>query len=165
MSLSGVLQVLFGTLYVVYVFVKCTPVEANWNPTIDAKCWAGSVFLGINYTSSAITFVSYIIQGWIPIHMTLSLGKRSVTRNQWIALSLIAFWNVVAGMLALVKLCYLSRYLDTADPSKYYFQGAPSITHTNSLTAWTRVILVEIGLAENGANGIVPSAAEMWAMT
>jgi hypothetical protein len=121
MNLSGVLQVIFGILCVVCVFVKCTPVEANWNPTIGAKCWAGSIFLGINYTSSAITFVSYIIQGWVPIQMALSLGRRNVTRTQWIALSLIAFWNVVAGILALAKLSYLSRYLDTSDPSKYHF--------------------------------------------
>jgi hypothetical protein len=38
MNLSGVLQVLFGILCVVYFFEKCTPVEANWNSTIDAKC-------------------------------------------------------------------------------------------------------------------------------
>jgi hypothetical protein len=53
--------------------------------------------------------------------MALNLGRRNVTRTQWIALSLIAFWNVVASILALAKLSYLSRYLDTADPSKYRF--------------------------------------------
>jgi hypothetical protein len=121
MNLSGVLQVIFGILCVVCVFVKCTPVEANWNPTIGGKCWVGSVFLGINYTSSAITFMSYMIQGWIPIQMALSLGRRNVTRTQWIALSLIAFWNVVASILALAKLSYSSRYLNIADPSKYRF--------------------------------------------
>jgi hypothetical protein len=118
MAISGVVQVLFGVLCVICVFVKCTPVEGNWNPTVDAKCWKESIFLGINYSSSAITFVSYMIQGWIPIHMALSLGKSSITRNQWIALSVIAFWNVVAGVLALVKLSYLGLYVVTEDASK-----------------------------------------------
>jgi hypothetical protein len=36
--------------------------------------------------------------------------------------------------------------------------------HTDSCTAYRRVILVEIGLAENGTLGIVPSAAEMWGL-
>jgi hypothetical protein len=118
MNLSGILQVIFGILCVIGVFAKCTPVEGNWNPTVEATCWAESAFLGINYTSSAITFVAYMIQGWIPIQMALSLGKENITRSQWIALSAIAFWNVVAGVLALVKLSYLSLYLVNEDASK-----------------------------------------------
>lgn len=117
MSASGIIQVLFGILGVVCVFAKCTPVEGNCNPTVDAKCWKESIFLGINYSSSAITFVSYMIQGWIPIQMALSLGKNSITRKQWIALSIIAFWNIGAGVLALVKLSYLGLYVVTEDAS------------------------------------------------
>lgn len=118
MNTSGIVQVLFGILCVICVFAKCTPVEGNWNPTVEAKCWKESVFLGINYSSSAITFVSYMIQGWIPVQMALSLGKRSITRNQWVALTVIAFWNVVAGVLALVKLSYLGLYVVTEDASR-----------------------------------------------
>ena len=77
-----------------------------------------SVFLGINYTPSAIAFVSYMIQGWIPIHMAISLGKSRITRTQWIALSTIAFWNIIAGLLALVKLSYLHQYVVTEDASE-----------------------------------------------
>jgi hypothetical protein len=128
MNLSGVLQVIFGILCVVGVFAKCTPVEGNWNPTVEATCWAESAFLGINYTSSAITFVAYMIQGWIPIQMALSLGRKNITRAQWIALSAIAFWNVVAGVLALVKLSYLRLYVDTEDASKCHCQPLPSRT-------------------------------------
>ena len=120
MNFSGIVQVLFGILCVICVFAKCTPVEGNWNPTVEAKCWNESVFLGINYSSSAITFVSYIIQDWIPIHRALSLGKRNITRKQWIALSIIAFWNIVAGVLALVKLSYLGLYVVTEDASEYF---------------------------------------------
>lgn len=118
MNISGIVQLLFGMLCIICVFAKCTPVEGNWNPTVQSKCWNESVFLGINYTSSAVTFVSYMIQGWIPIQMALSLGKRRITRSQWIALSTIAFWNVVAGVLALVKLSYLDLYVVTEDASK-----------------------------------------------
>ena len=121
MNLSGILQVIFGILCVIGVFAKCTPVEGNWDPTVDATCWAESAFLGINYSSSSITFVAYVIQAWIPIQMALSLGKRNITRAQWIALSAIAFWNVVAGVLALVKLSYLSLYLVTEDASESSF--------------------------------------------
>lgn len=118
MNVSGIVQLLFGILCVICVFAKCTPVEGNWNPTVDARCWGDSVFLGINYTSSAITFVSYMIQGWIPIQMALNLGRSTVTRSQWIALSTIAFWNVIAGVLALAKLSYLRLYVVTEDASK-----------------------------------------------
>ena len=55
MNLSGILQVIFGILCVIGVFAKCTPVEGNWNPTVEATCWAESAFLGINYTSGPIT--------------------------------------------------------------------------------------------------------------
>lgn len=55
MDISGILQALFGALCVICVFAKCNPVEGNWDPTVEAKCWDESVFLGINYTSSAIT--------------------------------------------------------------------------------------------------------------
>lgn len=119
MDISGILQALFGALCVICVFAKCNPVEGNWDPTVEAKCWDESVFLGINYTSSAITFASYMIQGWIPFRMALSLGKSSVTKTKWTALSAIAFWNVVAGILALVKLSYLHLYVVTVDASKY----------------------------------------------
>jgi hypothetical protein len=120
MNVSGVVQVMIGILCVISVFAKCTPVEANWNPTIvDPQCWAPSVFLGINYTSSAITFISYMIQGYIPIHMAMGLAKRSITRTQWVQLSAIAFWNITAGVLALVKLSYLGLYLDRVDPSEW----------------------------------------------
>jgi hypothetical protein len=147
MNASGVLQVIFGILCVTCVFAKCTPVQGNWNPTVDAKCWNESVFLGINYSSSAITFVSYMIQGWIPIQMALSLGKRSITRNQWIALSIIAFWNIIAGVLALVKLSYLGLYVVTEDASKYSLEANISfLPMTDNLPAWRRVILVQIGL-------------------
>lgn len=118
MEISGVLQVVFGALCIIGVFAKCTPVEGNWNSTVEAKCWDEDIFLGINYTSSAITFVSYMIQGWIPVQMALSLGRTRVTRAKWIALSAIAFWNVVAGVLALVKLSYLHLYVVTEDASK-----------------------------------------------
>jgi hypothetical protein len=50
MNLSGILQVIFGILCIVGVFAKCTPVEGNWNPTVEATCWASSAFLGVNYT-------------------------------------------------------------------------------------------------------------------
>jgi hypothetical protein len=50
MNLSGILQVIFGILCIVGVFAKCTPVEGNWNPTVEATCWAPSAFLGVNYT-------------------------------------------------------------------------------------------------------------------
>lgn len=50
--------------------------------------------------------------------MALSLGRHSITKTQWIALLVIAFWNVVAGVLALVKLSYLGLYVDTVDASK-----------------------------------------------
>jgi hypothetical protein len=121
MDATGIVRVVFGILCVLCVFAKCTPVEGNWDPTIDATCWKESVFLGINYSSSAITFVSYMIQGWILIHMALALGKRSITRKQWIGLSIIAFCNVVAGVLALVKLSYLHLYVATEDPSQFRF--------------------------------------------
>jgi hypothetical protein len=51
--------------------------------------------------------------------MALSLGRSSITRGQWIALSVIAFWNVVAGVLALVKLSYLGLYVATEDASEW----------------------------------------------
>lgn len=51
--------------------------------------------------------------------MALNLGKRSITRSQWIALSTIAFWNVVAGVLALVKLSYLGLYVVAEDASEF----------------------------------------------
>ena len=128
MNLSGILQVIFGILCVIGVFAKCTPVEGNWNPTVEATCWAESAFLGINYTSGTITMVAYMIQGWIPIQMALSLGKNNVTRAQWIALSAIAFWNLCAASLALLKLNLLHLYLVNEDASKCHFQV--SLTHT-----------------------------------
>jgi hypothetical protein len=73
-------------------------------------------------SASAITFVAYMIQGWIPIQMALSLGKKNITRAQWIALSAIAFWNVVAGVLALAKLSLLDLYLVNEDASEYHSQ-------------------------------------------
>lgn len=148
MIISGVLQAIFGTLCIIFVFAKCAPVAGNWNPTVEAKCWDETIFLGINYTSSAITFVSYMIQGWIPIQMALSLGRKSITRTQWIALSTIAFWNVIAGVLAIVKLSYLHLYVVTEDASKQCHSkaGHYRTLSTNSLAAWNRVILVEIGL-------------------
>jgi hypothetical protein len=126
MNLSGIIQLIFRILCIICVCAKCTPVEGNWNPTVEAKCWNESVFLGINYSSSAITFVSYMIQGWIPIQMALGLGKRSITRNQWIALSIIAFWNIIAGVLALVKLSYLGLYVVMEDASRYLWSSSRS---------------------------------------
>lgn len=61
-----------------------------------------------------------MIQGWIPIQMALSLGRNNITRNQWIALSAIAFWNVIAGVLALVKLSFLHLYVVNEDASEYH---------------------------------------------
>lgn len=88
-----------------------------------------------------------MIQGWIPIQMALSLGKRSITRNQWFALSIIAFWNIVAGVLALVKLSYLGLYVVTEDASKYSLEVIRScLFMSNHFSAWRRVILVQIGL-------------------
>ena len=79
--------------------------------------------------------------------MALSLGKRSITRNQWIALSIIAFWNIIAGVLALVKLSYLGLYVVTEDASKYSLEANISfLPRTDNLPAWRRVILVQIGL-------------------
>lgn len=43
MNLSGILQVIFGIFCVIGVFAKCTPVQGNWDPTVDAKCWAESI--------------------------------------------------------------------------------------------------------------------------
>jgi hypothetical protein len=63
-----------------------------------------------------------MIQGWIPIQMALSLGKKNITRAQWIVLSAIAFWNVVAGVLALAKLSLLDLYLVNEDASEYHSQ-------------------------------------------
>lgn len=118
MEVSGIVQVLFAMLCIICSFAKCTPVEGNWDPRAKARCWDASVFLGINYTSSAITFVSYMIQGWIPIQMALNLGRSSITKSQWAALSTIAFWNVIAGVLALVKLSYLGLFVVTDDASR-----------------------------------------------
>lgn len=181
MNLSGILQIIFGILCVVGVFAKCTPVQGNWDPTAEAKCWDEKVFLGINYTSSAITFVAYMIQGWIPIQMALSLGRNNITRSQWIALSAIAFWNVIAGVLALVKLSYLRLYVVNEDASEYNFPDPqprcltlisyqPGVASSSSKSACKihrdscACCLLTIRSAENGASGIVPSAAEMWAM-
>jgi hypothetical protein len=146
MNLSGILQVIFGILCVVGVFAKCTPVEGNWNPTVEATCWAESAFLGINYSSYAITSVAYMIQGWIPIQMALNLGKKNITRAQWIGLSAIAFWNIFASGLALAKLSLLRLYLVEEDASKYHFQIPCGVPDADPLPAWRRVILVEIGL-------------------
>ncbi|KAH9824598.1 G-protein-coupled receptor [Teratosphaeria destructans] len=98
------------------------------------------------YASSALTFVSYMIQAWIPLHLAYRLQRGKLERNKWTALCILAFWNVIAGVLALVKLGHLHLYVDEVDAT------------------YRRVILVEIGLAENGASGICPSAAEMWSL-
>jgi hypothetical protein len=146
MNLSGVLQAIFGILCIVGVFAKCTPVEGNWNPTVEATCWVESAFLGMNYTLCMITFIAYMIQGWIPIQMALSLGKKNITRAQWIGLSAIALWNVAAGLLSLAKLSLLRLYLVEEDASKYHFHIPCGVPGADSSLAWRRVILVEIGL-------------------
>jgi hypothetical protein len=146
MNLSGVLQAIFGILCIVGVFAKCTPVEGNWNPTVEATCWVESAFLGMNYTLCMITFIAYMIQGWIPIQMALSLGKKNITRAQWIGLSAIALWNVAAGLLSLAKLSLLRLYLVEEDASKYHFHIPCGVPDDDSSLAWRRVILVEIGL-------------------
>jgi len=146
MNLSGVLQAIFGILCIVGVFAKCTPVEGNWNPTVEATCWVESAFLGMNYTLCMITFIAYMIQGWIPIQMALSLGKKNITRAQWIGLSAIALWNVAAGLLSLAKLSLLRLYLVEEDASKYHFHIPCGVPDADSSLAWRRVILVEIGL-------------------
>lgn len=146
MYASGILQVVLGAVCIISVFAKCSPVEANWNPFLaaEATSWAESVFLGLNYASGAVTFCSYMIQAWIPIHLALRLQRPKMSRNRWIGLAVLATWNVAAGMLALLKIAYLHLYVVNVDPT---FRRAP---------------LIEVGLAENGASGIVPSAAEMW---
>ena len=93
-----------------------------------------------------ITFIAYMIQGWIPIQMALSLGKKNITRAQWIGLSAIALWNVAAGLLSLAKLSLLRLYLVEEDASKYHFHIPCGVPDADSSLAWRRVILVEIGL-------------------
>jgi hypothetical protein len=118
MNASGVIQVLLGTLGIIFVFAKCTPVQAKWDLYIEGKCWNQNMFLGFNYTSSALTFVSYMIQAWVPLHPALSLQKWDLSKGKWIMLAVLAFWNVVAGVLALVKLGFMHLYFETVDPSK-----------------------------------------------
>lgn len=148
MFASGIAQVILGAVCIISVFAKCDPVEANWNPSLlpEAKCWPESVFLGVNYASGGVTFVSYMIQAWIPIHLALRVQEKNWSRGRWISLIVLAFWNIAAGMLALLKIAYLHLYVVNVDPT---FRRAP---------------LVEVGLAENGASGLVPSAAEMWSL-
>ncbi|KAF2771886.1 hypothetical protein EJ03DRAFT_325134 [Teratosphaeria nubilosa] len=128
MVASGLIQAFFGAICIISVFAKCKPVKANWDPTVVGQCWPESVFLGLNYASSALTFVSYTIQAWIPLHLAFRLQRGKLERTKWTALCILAFWNVIAGVLALVKLGYLHLYLDEVDAT------------------YRRVILVEIGL-------------------
>lgn len=117
MYASGILQVILAVICVISVFAKCSPVEANWNPTVQGTCWNENVFMGLNYTCTACTFISYMIQAWVPIHLALSLEGSKLCKTRWITLIMLAFWNILAGVLALVKLGYLYLYLDMTDPS------------------------------------------------
>lgn len=119
MNISGVAQVVFGGICIMSIFAQCSPVGRNWNPALPGTCWDSSIFLGFNYTASAITFVSYMIQAWVPIRFALGLENRSqLPKKQWAGLIVLGAWNLVAGALALIKIAYLYQYLIIEDASK-----------------------------------------------
>ena len=146
MHVSGILQLAMAALCIISVFAQCSPVEGNWNPTVPSKCWDQSIFLGFNYTSSAITFVSYMIQAWIPIRFALGLQNGSIPKRQWAGLIVLAAWNVIAGVLALIKIGYLHQYVITEDASMLAGPIITSVDWLTGRTAYRRVPLVEVGL-------------------
>ena len=114
---------------------------------LDGTCWEQSIFLGFNYTASAITFVSYMIQAWVPIRFALGLENRSaLPKKQWAGLIVLGAWNLVAGALALIKIAYLHQYLIIEDASKVVVCSRATVTTLTSTTAYRRVPLVLVGL-------------------
>lgn len=87
-----------------------------------------------------------MIQAWIPIRFALGLQNGSIPKRQWAGLIVLAAWNVIAGVLALIKIGYLHQYVITEDASMLAGSIIASVDWLTGRTAYRRVPLVEVGL-------------------
>ncbi|KAK1046747.1 hypothetical protein LTR74_017899 [Friedmanniomyces endolithicus] len=120
-----------------FIFPQCTPVEYNWNKTIEGRCWSNAAINGIG-----------IMQGSVAAFTDFTLATLPI----WFLWEIQIIWRVKIGICAIMALGYASGGFAIARTIL-----VPSLTATHDPT-WDLIPLFMWAVLESKF-GVIAAAA------
>ncbi|KAF2415485.1 hypothetical protein EJ08DRAFT_601037 [Tothia fuscella] len=111
----GGLQVIWAIISSILGLVQCTPIQANWNPSLSLeKCWKPTRFQPLLYTISGVNIASDIIFSLLPLTFIRSIRRPLIEKS---ILAFLMSLGLFASAAALVKITKFKDFSVRTDPT------------------------------------------------
>ncbi|KAM0186406.1 hypothetical protein ACHAPA_011145 [Fusarium lateritium] len=111
LRITVAIQIVLAIISVIFMYVRCRPVDALWHPSGDGEC-KDKLFNYSFYTVNCFTVFTDTVLAVVPIH---AFWKLQMGIQKKLEITFLLGLTFLSAIFTIIKVCYMFKFFDAQD--------------------------------------------------